>query len=530
MRSFISLTLAVSAIFVSADPVTPIVNLGYATYEGMVNATTGNTEFLGMRFAAAPAGEYRWQAPRAPATVEGIQQAFVRPMSCFNAGEGIAPTAPFPGRSLFRRAAAVSSEDCLFLRYILPSNSAQEKLPVVVWIHGGGYMLGSTFGFSGEDLLGIANKGVVSVVIQYRLGLFGFLPGKEVKHSGVLNAGLLDQEFALKWVQTHISKFGGDPTKVTIWGESAGAGSVIQHVIANNGQTKPQLFRGAMTSSSFIPPQYRFDDVIPEAMYSDVVARANCSAADDTFACLRGTPAATLQNINIQMGDNAFFGTFAFVPVVDGTFITQRPTIALRQGKVNGQAVYAVTNTFEGAAFVNASTAPTVQVPDYVKNLFPNFGTKEIAASSTLYQGQGPPIDQVIGIMGESIFICPSYYLLRAFPKRSFKGEFALPPGGHGQDVPYYFTSTNGIPPFTNPDFKAFPQSFMNFVMALDPNVKYDPTNITPQWKSWDDEGNVEMLFNKTSDDLPVITPVRTSDELLDRCKFWESVGELTGQ
>lgn len=175
MKSLISLAFAISVTFVRAEPAIPIVNLGYATYEGVVNATTNNTEFLGMRFAAPPTGNlyhlsvtvitmlislypgaFRWQAPQAPATVEGVQQAFVRPMSCFNAGEGIAPTAPFPGPASFKRATAVSSEDCLFLRYTiliprlilscsqgvsvvtpgLPSKNTQKKLPVVVWIHG----------------------------------------------------------------------------------------------------------------------------------------------------------------------------------------------------------------------------------------------------------------------------------------------------------------------------------------------------------------------------------------------------------
>ncbi|KAF9468189.1 Alpha/Beta hydrolase protein [Collybia nuda] len=486
-----------------------------------------------MRYAAPPTGTLRWQAPRTPATVAGIQQANAQPNTCLQASSGSSPTTPFH-RSSLKRAAAAASEDCLFLNVYTPGvlSDRTNKLPVVVWIHGGGYVGGSAGSFNGDDLIRESNNGVVVVIIQYRLGVFGFLPGAAVKNNGALNTGLLDQEFSLKWVQTHIGKFGGDPTQVTIWGESAGAGSVFQHVIANDGKTTPPLFRGAITSSTFLPSQYNFNDPAPEQLYSETLAQTNCSTAANSLACLRNVPVATLQNANTRIASSSFFGTFIWAPVVDGTFITQRPTVALRQGKVNGKAVLAVTNTFEGAAFVNANTASTVQVPDYIGNLFPNFNSTETAAGAAIYRTVGTPLAQAIGIMGESIFICPTYYLLRAFSGTSFKGEFAIPPGGHGQDVAYYFTSqnANGVPQFNNTAFdKAFAQSFLNFALSLDPNIKSDPSNITPRWNTWA-TGNTEMLFNKTDAGLPVVTPTATSGQLLDRCDFWEALGSLSGQ
>ena len=173
--------------------------------------------------------------------------------------------------------------------------------------HGrGGYVFGNVtiYNTNGNDLIRNSGGNVVVVAIQYRLGVFGFLPGQKVKDGGVLNAGLckccrnddvptcysppryiVDQQFALKWVQKYvcifhpsalffqehrhgnllqISKFGGDPKKVTIWGESAGAGSVLQHVVANGGNTNPPLFRAAITSSTYLPSQYKYNDRIPE--------------------------------------------------------------------------------------------------------------------------------------------------------------------------------------------------------------------------------------------------------------------------
>jgi carboxylesterase type B len=97
------------------------------------------------------------------------------------------------------------------------------------------------------------NNGFVSVLIQYRLGAFGFLGGEDVKEDGVLNAGLIDQNFALKWVQANIGKFGGDPSKVTIAGESSGAASVLYQAMAYGGKQKENLFNNVITASPWFP-------------------------------------------------------------------------------------------------------------------------------------------------------------------------------------------------------------------------------------------------------------------------------------
>ncbi|KAJ7723824.1 Alpha/Beta hydrolase protein [Mycena maculata] len=260
--------------------VSPIIDLGYAQYQGTVNTSTNLTTFLGIRYAAAPIDNLRFRAPHPPQNVTGVQQATAEPNECFQATDGASPTNPLESRDIV----VATSEDCLFLSVYYPSDAEgvpEGPLPTLVWIHGGGYVSGAASMYRGTDLINQSNRGIVVVTIQYRLGLFGFLPGAEVKKNGALNSGLLDQDFALRWVNEHISKFGGDPSKVTIWGESAGAGSVLQHLVANNGQTEPQLFRGAITSSTFLPSQYNYNDPIPESLYSEVVAQTNCTGATD---------------------------------------------------------------------------------------------------------------------------------------------------------------------------------------------------------------------------------------------------------
>ncbi|KAJ8083128.1 hypothetical protein PM082_008997 [Marasmius tenuissimus] len=411
----------------------------------------------------------------------------------------------------------------------------------------GGYIAGSAAGFHGSDLISQSNNGVVVVVIQYRLGLFGFLSGNAVHSDGALNAGLLDQNFALRWVNEHIHKFGGDPTRVTIWGESAGAGSVLQQVIAEDGQTQPPLFRGAITSSSFLPSQYTFNDSIPEALYTQVVDSVGCSSSSDTLKCLREADTNALQTANANINLAGFFGTFAFVPVVDGTFIKQRPIEALKQGKVNGEALLAFTNANEGDLFVNQTATP-LSASQYAAELFPLLGQKETAQAGELYAGLGSDLVQENLIQGEAIFVCPTYYLLGAFKDRAYKvcsswlisaplnqysrlkGEFALPPALHAGDIAFYWPTLGAPITFNNTDFiNAFAQSFTSFAVSLDPNVKIDPSTITPQWDLYS-TGDTEMVFNKTVDEQPDVLQITTDEELLQRCSFWESVGALTGQ
>ncbi|KAJ7238020.1 Alpha/Beta hydrolase protein [Mycena rebaudengoi] len=502
---------------VGAQTSGPIIDLGYAQYQGAVNPATNIANFKGIRYAAAPIGNLRFRAPQPPTNVAGIQQATAPPNECFGGAGGRSATNPFRERA----AQIISTEDCLFLNVYFPSDAAGKPsatgLPIVVWIHGGGY-IGGNGNADGEDIIRQSKRGVVVVTIQYRLGVFGFLPGAAVESNGALNAGLLDQDFALRWVNQHISKFGGDPSTVTIWGESAGAGSVLQQIIANGGQTNPQLFRGAITSSTFLPSQYTYNDRIPELLFSEVVAQSGCITAADSMACLRAVGANVLETANNDITGGAFFGTFAFAPVVDGTFIRQRATEALLEGNVNGKALLAVTNTFEGTGFVNQTANQTVN--EYALNLFPEFSPFLAIAVEAWYGSttEDEQLFQVNAVQGESIFICPSYYLLSAFPGRSFKGEFAIPPGLHGNDIAYYFPTGDG-PPFNNPAFiNAFAQSFTSFIINLDPNIKVDPTTITPRWDPFV-FGNTEMLFNKTEAGAPVVQPITTSNDLLLRCQ-----------
>ncbi|KAI9572480.1 Alpha/Beta hydrolase protein [Boletus coccyginus] len=499
-----------------------IVNLGYAQYQGTVDTGHSITNFLGIRYAAAPTGNLRWAPPQSPPTVSGVQQATSEPNECYQAGLGGSSMNPLSAT----KRAVTQSEDCLFLNVHVPGTTVNPVssggLPVVVWIHGGGYVGLSGSSYDGSNLVFQSQNSVITVVIQYRLGLFGFLAGAKVKSGGALNAGLLDQTFALEWVQNHISTFGGDPTRVTIWGQSAGAGSVLQHVVANGGNTQPPLFKYAMTSSTYLPPQYTYNERIPELLYSKVVSGAGCSSSSDSLSCLRSASASALSDVNNQIEGNGFYGTATFVPVVDGTLIVERPTETLGKGKHNGEALYSVTNVNEGPQFVEQSL--TISGSQYISGLFPNIQASQANSLAALYSDFGTNVAQADSVMGEAIFICPTYYLLNAFGNNAWKGEFTVLPSNHGSDIGYYFsTSTSEI-------VTAFSNSFLAMVKSGNPADKYNSADILPTpWSNWAN-GDTEMIFNVTSSGAADLHESTTNSGLSHRCAAWLNVAANTSQ
>jgi carboxylesterase type B len=223
-------TLYVIVVLAFASPAwggegVPVIDLGYAKFTGYQNTTSGLNQYHGIYYAQAPVGELRWRKPRPiePSIEPGqtIDASQIGP-SCWNgvpAWRAHSAVTIAPGTNF-------SSENCLLLDVFTPMHPKSSSLPVLVEIHGGGYTQGSAQSPQPHSMMYRANGSFVWVSIQYRLGMFGFLAGRDIYDNGDLNCGLLDQRLGLEWVQRHISKFGGDPSKVTITGSSAGGGTL----------------------------------------------------------------------------------------------------------------------------------------------------------------------------------------------------------------------------------------------------------------------------------------------------------------
>jgi para-nitrobenzyl esterase len=229
------IVLALAALAMTATAASAAVKVEQGLLEG--RSENGLTVYKGIPFAAPPVGDLRWRAPQPAAKWNGVRQADKYAPYCpqFNFGPD------------YTRAAM--SEDCLYLNVWTPAKSPADKIPVLVWIHGGGFAAGANSEplFDGDV---IAKKGVVLVNVTYRLGILGFLAhpelSKETANHVSGNYGLLDQIAALKWIKKNIAAFGGDPDRVTIFGESAGGISVS--MLAASPLAKG-LFAGAISDS-----------------------------------------------------------------------------------------------------------------------------------------------------------------------------------------------------------------------------------------------------------------------------------------
>jgi len=320
MRLSIASTFCGAAL-VAAQYNDPVVDLGYAQYRGIPNDTYGVTSFFGIRYAAPPTGLLRWQPPQAIESHNDYDAAAV--IDATQQGPICVQTTPYWNiTNTSSIPVNAESEDCLLLDILMPAQPANSRLVTMVQIHGGGYTTGNSQTYPGYALVNQSQGNLIYVSIQYRLGAFGFLAGAEVRDNGVANAGLLDQRAALDWIQRNIRSFGGDPSKVTIIGGSAGGGSVLNQMILYGGEDNPP-FRAAIAERPWIQ-EYHNNSVL-EIQYGEVLKATAC----DDLACLRSISTTQL-NIGQQNAlVNAYlerpqlygFGDYWYGPTVDGKYV-----------------------------------------------------------------------------------------------------------------------------------------------------------------------------------------------------------------
>ena len=299
------------------------------------SAEPGLRVFRGIPYAAAPVGGLRWRPPQPVVPWTGVRPCTSYGSSCPQSGSTIG------GGSL----PASESEDCLFLNVWTPATTAHERLPVMVWIHGGGFITGSgslPAGY-GEDLS--RGEHVVVVSFNYRLGVFGFFAHPALSAESPLgvsgNYGLLDQQAALRWVRRNIAAFGGDPDRVTIFGQSAGGQSVVCQLVSPSS-------RGLFTRAIAESPRYEDRGV---GLWSTLSLREQeqegeeigdglgIPKGDDAApAALRAVPAARLLEATVaaSRGLPLLFVTPpqpSFQPVVDGSVLPGEPWRLLRAGR-----------------------------------------------------------------------------------------------------------------------------------------------------------------------------------------------------
>lgn len=345
MRIAILLAAAASAGLVSAQTptVNPVVQAPAGAVRGVDQTTPSGAAkaFLGIPFAAPPVGPLRWKPPVAPARWTGVRDATQFGSRCMQ---------EHPFDDMYFRDPG-TSEDCLTLNVWAPASAkVGQKLPVMVWIYGGGFFTGST-SEPRQDGAHLATKGVIVVSFNYREGVFGFFTHPELSAESPQHAagnyGLLDAVAALQWVKANIAAFGGDPGRVTVFGESAGSfavSSLMASPLAHG------LFARAIGESGgavggptlrYLPLERR------EAQDADF-ARTQLHA--ESLAALRAMPADQL----LAGAASAPMGRFG--PDVDGYFLPQSPAAIFAAGKQNDVPMMAGWNHDEGGSGKAATT------------------------------------------------------------------------------------------------------------------------------------------------------------------------------
>ncbi|XP_072035165.1 cholinesterase-like [Amphiura filiformis] len=511
------------------------------------------TAFLGVPYAMPPVGERRYMPPEpikpwsGPINATFYGYACVAPLD--DAYEG------FEGSEQWNPNVEMS-EDCLFLNVWTPEPRVSERMTVMVWIFGGGFVSGcaSLPLYDGSYLA--ATHGVVVVSMNYRVGSFGFLSFGTPEAPG--NMGLLDQTLALQWVQDNIKFFGGNPDDVTIFGESAGAASVGLHLLSP--LSSPLFNRAIFQSGSPVTP---WAIVSPEEANRRAMmfaTRLNCTqhkegspnkTIPEMLTCLRTRDA----KLDILLHEYVVSGVyvFPFIPVVDGTFLTETPSSSLERYAIKNTDILLGVNKNEGSFFMpysleefNKDTNSPINRTMYHKIIqktmkhLNEFGRSAIAFQYTdwLYPDDVFKLrDATESYIADYNIVCPSHRLAQAYVAAKnkvymykFNQRTTNNPWGewmgvlHGDEVAFVFgkplDAANGFSVQEKHLSAKMMRLWSNFAKTGNPNKgnPNDPDEEAEGWPYFDEEtGQLTYLLDTSTIDNPEVI----NWPWAKRCAFW---------
>lgn len=479
--------------------------------EGMVQGTfeNGLTVYKGIPFAAPPVGDLRWKAPQPAAKWDGVRQA-----------TKFAP-APMQGGN----PPSGKSEDCLYLNVWTPAKSANDRLPVLVWIYGGGFSFGSTSepGYDGTKL---AERGVVLVSIAYRVGQLGFLAHPELSAESPIhvsgNYGLLDQIAGLQWIKKNIAAFGGNPDKVTIFGESAGGISVSMLCAS---PLAKGLFEGAISESggSFGPTR-------PTTYPGENMKTLKQAEADGVnYAKEHGAASiADLRKLEAEKLIPAGWTMPGGWPIVDGYVIPDDQYRLYDAGKYNDVPVLIGYNSDEGASFSRDKTPE-----EYIAGVKVRYGKFADELVKAYPPGTTTVAKTARDLMRDAAFGWQTwawanlqaktgkskvfYYYFDQHPDFPKDSPWAGHGSAHGQEVAYVFNHIDPKnPQTTKTDLEisdAMATYWTNFAKYGDPNG-----GGLPEWPAFSQANPKVMYFSQK----PFIGPVPSAESLKVLDKYFE--------
>ncbi|XP_071492971.1 acetylcholinesterase-like [Diadema antillarum] len=553
------LVTAVSSVFVVVTAQAPRVQLPDTTLIG-TNLEFNETEylggeiitiraFLGIPFAEPPVGDLRFRNPVKKGPLGTFFTAARDGPICpqLSPIDTIGDLLPVPipvGRN--------ADEDCLYLG-VHTASPQPTNAPVLVWFHGGGYTLGGGSGSIYEPLPLIAvSPEIIVVTVNYRLGVFGFLTTGDSASPG--NYGMLDQVMALEWVRDNIQYFGGDPSKVTIMGESAGAGSVGLHIVSPLSQG---LFHQAiMESGNALCPWAADTNIERQIGFTrEIAENFNCDVTDNValIECLRGVDEVNLTRAQLAMTRTHLIVELLFVPVVDGYFLPAAPATLIGHPDFRGVPTLMGTNEDEGTlialrafpSYVVRRVPPPMSLTEF-QELFPGYlyysspllipAVEHWYVDWTKADNQSSDhLDAFIRLNTDQVFACSTELMARALANVSapvYRYEMTHDPSwsvfagvpkwlgaGHAEELQYVFgwafnPSFNRIVGQTDEE-KWMSVQFMtywtNFIRTGDPN-----SPVSGSYPSWPQFTVPELEYKKLS-----LTMENGRAMRMESCAFW---------
>jgi para-nitrobenzyl esterase len=476
----------------------------------------GIASFKGIPFAAPPVGELRWKAPQAVQPWNGDKKAGTFGPNCMQ-------DASFA--KLFG-ATEVMGEDCLYLNVWTPAKSAAEKLPVMVWIYGGGFAGGMT-SVPAYDGTHFAKKGVVLVSVAYRLGAFGFLAHPELSREsgkGSGNYGLQDMIAGLQWVKANIAKFGGDPARVTIFGESAGG--IAVSMLAASPAAKG-LFHRAISESggNFGPPRFGSEGGVNVPALKVAEAQGKTFVAKLGARDIKAARAISADAIQKIVGPGMATG---FWPVFDGDVLPGDQYLLYQQGRFNDTPVLIGTNSDEGALFAQ----PGVTAAGFEAALRKDYGAKaDVLLAANPHKTDAEAATASKNIFRDSAFAWPTWTWAKLQSEKGkgkayvyyFDVRTPQSPNGatHAAEIGYVFGNLGG--PGGGPAALAGPPRpedtamselmssyWVNFAKNGDPNGPG-----LPPWPAFTTAAQNAMIFDTkpSARPLPNVPQLKAFDE-----------------